>query len=123
MTYTISLPIPHRCLSPNHTVGSIGQRMQKAAQIKRYRGVACTYALYALAGEKPRWKTATIQVTWFSKTARLIDRDNIMGYLKSAFDGLTDSGMLDDDRGVTHLPPIRLKDAKNPRIQIEITHP
>jgi hypothetical protein len=34
---TIVLPLPNRVLQPNHTVGSIGMRMQKAAAIKRYR--------------------------------------------------------------------------------------
>lgn len=72
-------------------------------------------------GQKPGWKEAQIRVTWFSKTARVIDRDNILAYLKSAFDGLTDAGILADDRDVTHLPPIREKDAKNPRVEIEIS--
>ena len=121
MTYKITLPIPHKSLSPNHTVGSLGQRMQKANTIKKYRWLARLLAMEQLGTARPQWKTAQVQVTWFSKTARLIDRDNILGYLKSAFDGLTDAGLLADDRDITHLPPVREKDAALPRVEITIT--
>ena len=121
MTYTITLPIPHRCLSPNHTVGSRGGRMQKANETKKYRELCKTETTIELRGERPLWKEAEIRVTWFSKTAHKIDRDNMIGYLKSAFDGLTDAGLLDDDRDVTHLPPRREKDAAFPRVLITVT--
>ena len=123
MTYTITLPIPHKCLSPNHTVGSIGQRMQKSVETKKLRALSAHAATDQLRGEQPRWTEATIRVTWFSKTARVIDRDNIISYLKAAFDGLTDAGLLADDRDVTHLPPRREKDAAFPRVLITVSQP
>ena len=49
--------------------------------------------------------------------------DSLAADLNEAFDGLTDAGLLADDRDVTHLPPRREKDAAYPRVLITITQP
>ena len=117
---TITIPIPPRILSPNVTIGSIGGRMAKATAIKKQRELARLVTLEALNGEKPMLKIAHIYITWFSKTAREIDRDNLQGILKSTFDGMADAGLFDNDKGLVYWPIERNKDAKNPRVEIEI---
>lgn len=121
----IILDLPPKELSPNHTVGSRGQRMGKAAKIKKYRQAAAMMALSAL-GEAgwmslPLWDRATVQISYYHKTRAFRDPDNIIASMKAGIDGLTDAGVFSDDRDLTYLPVSRFKDASNPRVEIEIT--
>ena len=63
---------------------------------------------------------ALVAIKHFNRTARVIDRDNILSSLKAAFDGLTDAGVWSDDRDAVFLPVSRLKDAANPRVELKI---
>ncbi len=122
MTITITLPLPDRILSPNHTVGSRGGRMAKATAIKKARTLAKVECMSSFASSfKPRWKTAVVQVTWYAKTIAFPDGDNALASLKAFFDGLTDYGIFDDDRGNTYPPVQFAKDKDNPRIVLTIT--
>ena len=95
--------------------------MTKARLVKQCRAAARLAALIAAAAKKPLLKSATIQVFWFSKTVRTQDADNLLGRLKSTFDGIADAGIVANDRGITHLPPVQTKDATNPRVELVIT--
>lgn len=66
------------------------------------------------------YDNAVVSIRYYNKTARTIDRDNIIASLKAAFDGFTDAGIWDDDRDSIYLPPQRFKDAEKPRVEIEI---
>jgi len=70
---------------------------------------------------RPRWQSATVQIRWLHPTRRWPDRDNIISWLKSAIDGLTDAGLIADDRDLNYAPVKRDKDAANPRVEITIT--
>lgn len=122
MTVTITLPLPPKELNPNKQVASRGGRMAKNRATDKYKTAAKVQVLATVAGGwKPRWKTPTIQVEYYFPTMAFRDPDNCIATLKSAFDGLSASGLLDDDRDVTYLPVKRSKDAKNPRVVIHIS--
>lgn len=123
----ITLPLPYRELSPNHTVGSRGQRLAKSAKVKRYRNESCEAAMVAVADLEDwracgfPWLEAVIQIRWFAKTKPFPDADNALASLKAAFDGLVDAGVLSDDRRVTY-PPVEIaKDADWPRVELVIS--
>lgn len=122
ITVEIEMTHPPRILSPNHTVGSRGQRMAKAKAVKALRTKAklLFMSLYSTTF-RPMWRRATVEIIWHHKTAGFPDRDNIIGSLKAAFDGLADAGLLHNDRGLTQLPPVRLIDPENPRVILKIT--
>lgn len=138
-TITIELPLPPQELRPNARV----HWAKKARKVKEYRSRAKWAALRImqrdfgdLAFGNPDGDLAsriggeiiipfpieqpTVRITMLNKTARKLDPDNLIASMKSAIDGITDSGVWTDDREVTILSPIRGKDATNPRIIIEI---
>lgn len=119
-TYTITLPLPHKHLSPN----ARPHWRAKAMAVKVYRsltGLTATGILTGQANLRPMWKAATVQGRAFFKDARRRDKDNILASLKAAFDGLKDAGLIEDDSGLTHLPMEVLVDKKNPRIELVVT--
>ena len=123
MTVTIRLPIPPKELNPNKPTMTVRGRMAKNRATKKYRLAAKIQVLATVQGGwKPRWKTPTIHVEYYFPTNAFRDADNCLATLKAAFDGLTDAGLLDDDRGVTHLPVKRAKDAKDPRVVIHVSN-
>ena len=67
------------------------------------------------------WLKVAIQPVWYRKTRRVIDADNALAMLKSTFDGIVDSGVLDDDRELIHLPIRFEHDKEFPRIEITLT--
>ena len=120
-TITVTLPLPPIALAPNSRAGWHA----KANATKRYRldaGIAAQVA----ARELDDWSwmplsRASIQVVYYSRTVRFLDRDNILAALKAAFDGLCDAGVLTDDRDVDYPSAIREKDAHNPRVELIIS--
>lgn len=86
------------------------------------RGKSYAYTLVELCGDTPPgWKKARVLIDWYHKTARFLDRDNIIASCKAYIDGFADAGLIADDVGVTYEPVGRFKDAKNPRVEITIT--
>lgn len=118
MTLTITLPIPPKELSPN----ARPHFQAKAKKVKQYRNRAMLEVLAQVpGGYKPMFKRAEVHIDWFTETARRMDGDNALACLKSAFDGVTDSGFLSDDRGLTHHPVRFEKDKDHPRVVLTIT--
>lgn len=101
----ISLPLPPDKLHPN----ARPILRERARLTKQYRAAAFYAAIDAMnrAGWSPRpnWKRASVKACFTFTTNRRRDRDNLIGWLKAAFDGLADSGLIDNDSGLTHLPP------------------
>jgi Holliday junction resolvase RusA-like endonuclease len=116
---SITLPLPHKSLSPNYTVGSRGARLGKAAKTKAYRNAAATLARSEMTGSK--FPAAEVQCTFYYPTARRRDKDNALASMKAAFDGIADAGVVSDDSALTYLPVVMLKSKENPRVEIEIT--
>ena len=117
----IALPLPHSCLSPNRPPGSIGGRMRKAAAAKKHRKLA-RLAVEAQGVESGPWSYATIAASFFHKTNRRRDDINSLAMLKAAYDGIVDSGLLEDDDG-KHLEskkPSFAVDKKHPRVELLI---
>lgn len=114
---TVKLSIPPRELSPNTPRVHWAAKMRA---VRAYRGKAHGLSRMEIEG-RPEHKEATSQVRWFTKTKRRPDADNALSMLKSAFDGITDSGFLSNDLGLTHLPIIFAVDKENPRVEITIT--
>lgn len=117
MTYEITLPIPANELSPNSRVCW----QVKSREVKLYRSHAKLRGMIAIGASIPRHTEATCRVAWHAKTKRFKDPDNAAATLKSAWDGIVDSGLLSDDRQLTHLPIIFKVDKINPRVVLTIT--
>lgn len=114
----ITLPIPDRKLSPNARC----HWAEKAKLTKAHRTRAMLLALATLpATRQPKWEKATVQVQWFSRTAKVQDEDNLIATLKHVGDALQDTQIVTNDRGLTWLPPIQSKDARNPRVVLTVT--
>lgn len=115
---TITLPMPDRSLSPN----SRSHWGTKARHTKAYRAAAMMKAKAALKRSKPPgWLKAECQVSAFYAVIRRRDADNLLASLKSAFDGIADTGVICNDSGLIHLPAIIGRDTRNPRIEITIS--
>lgn len=114
----ITLPIPARKLSPNARV----HWAEKAKLTKASRKVAHLASLHALNLRRPPgWIKAKLEVKAFFKTNRSRDADNFMASLKSVCDGIADSGIIANDKGLWPERPTFEKDIRNPRIEITIT--
>jgi crossover junction endodeoxyribonuclease RusA len=95
----------------------------KARAVKNYRNTAWLAAAAALGPGRPapRWTRARVVIVWYTKTDRHPDRDNALASLKAAFDGLTDAGIITDDKELFHEPIEFRVDAKRPRVEITVT--
>ncbi|KKL87769.1 hypothetical protein LCGC14_1931400 [marine sediment metagenome] len=118
---TIILPLPGGLLSPNCTVGSIGGRFAKAGAIKKYRRLAKKAVEDAQIDTAP-WDLVRVNAIFFFKQKRRRDPDNANGSLKSAYDGIKDSGLVIDD-DYEHMKrgePQFLYDREFPRVELTI---
>lgn len=120
-TVFIVLPLPPAILSPNNKHGSRGGRFARAAASKKYRRTASELTT-ALGIETGPWKRATIAATFFHKTKRRRDDVNHLAMLKSAYDGIVDAGLLEDDDSehLTTLPAAFAIDKDFPRVELVI---
>jgi hypothetical protein len=97
MKYEISFDRPSRELSPN-----IRQHWTKGYKAKkRARQAATLLAQSAWGGDAPRWRCAKVTITWVMPTkAHHPDADNAIASLKAWFDGFSDWGIVENDRGL-----------------------
>jgi len=107
---TITLRLPHRCLSPNARC----HWATKARETKGYRSTAKVLTMCELNSARPEWPAATVSITYNHLVKRNRDRDNALACLKSAFDGLADAGLIKNDSGLTHLPIVFTVDRDRP---------
>lgn len=121
-TVTIILPLPSPYLSPNKPPGSRGSRMRKAVLAKAAREKA-KEVTEEIGVESGPWKLATLQYTFFHAQKRRRDGPNFLGSMKSATDGIVDSGLLvdDDSEHLIVAPPIFIIDKSCPRVEALIT--
>jgi hypothetical protein len=117
---TIELSLPERALCPNTP------RVHWAAKAKarkKAREAAHLAALDACGIDRPRWKSATVQATFYLRDRRGLeaDQDNRIGSLKAHIDGIADAGVLENDRGLTWKPVAHDVDRKRPRVVLVFT--
>ena len=117
-TVYLSLSLPPKVLSPNARPRHWAERARAVRTYRRESALLTRQALGRRA--KPRWEQATCQATYFGRTKHRPDSDNILAMLKPAFDGLTDAGLLADDRDLIHLPVDRQTDRLHPRILLTV---
>lgn len=121
-TITITVPIPHKALSPNARV----HWRTLAGQKKKAKDSGVAHAANALMEEwiaPPMWMMATVNVQAFFKDRRSKwDRDNFIASLKAYVDGITSAGVLANDRGL-HWGEVDLSgiDKANPRVELIFT--
>lgn len=111
---SISLRLPSKACHPN----ARPHHMAKANAKKKDRQTACYVALEAMGGKTFGWKHATAHAHFTLKREQ--DHDNLAAWLKHFWDGLTDAGLLSDDRGLTH-KPITVTKGKVPGVVLTLT--
>ena len=97
---TITLPMPHKHLSPN----SRCHWAQKMTAKKAQRSLSALSIIGELKFERPQWSGADVAIAVTAPDKRRRDKDNILASLKAAFDGAQDAGLVADDSGLTYLP-------------------
>jgi Holliday junction resolvase RusA-like endonuclease len=114
---TVTLPVPDRKLSPNARC----HWAAKATAIRSYRTNACliTHCACVKAGVTG-WLRARVTIRFYFASNRRRDKDNCLAMLKSAFDGIADSGLILNDSGLTPMPPEMMVDKLNPRVEITL---
>jgi hypothetical protein len=118
-TVTIVLPLPSPVLSPNRPCGSRGGRFARAAASKKQRRLACE-AVEAQRIESGPWERATVQAKFVHVQKRRRDDVNHAAMLKSAYDGVVDSGLLVDDDS-EHLTSLPVVFEVGPHARVELT--
>lgn len=114
---TITLPIPPTCLNPNTASHWAKKSKAKAEQ----RAAAFNYATCQFRGPGPKWTRARVTLRWFAKDDhRTPDIDNAIASVKGALDGMTDAGILDNDRSIEGIDVWRVTDKARPRVEVEI---
>lgn len=104
----ITLPHPGPALRPNGRA----HWTDKHRATKAYRALAAAEARLVCGGNPPRWRKATVQIVWNSRTLRHPDPDNVVSSMKAALDGLQDAGVVANDRGLSpERPEIRTRAA------------
>lgn len=92
----------------------------KMGPVKAYRCTAKMAAVAALGRmNPPKWKEARAQLTFYFRDRRRRDADNLLASAKQIFDGLTDAGVLDDDKGLSH-NPVRCFVDKRTRVEVVV---
>ncbi len=114
----ITLELPPLALKPNVRVHHI----IKAKAVAEYRLHAKEEAMVAAFEHDiaEPFTDAVVAITFYHKTKKHQDADNILASLKAAFDGLTDAGIWADDRLVVFLPVVRETDSKSPRVELTL---
>jgi hypothetical protein len=120
---TIVLPLPHRSLSPNAPVFSVGGRINQAVQVRRQRKLA-KERTEALGIETHPWAKVEVHCAFFHRQKRRRDGVNHLAMLKGAFDGIVDSGLVIDDNSDiwSTMPPTFGTDKDNPRVEITVVN-
>lgn len=111
----VTLPLPTQALHPNGRAHFFEEARARAA----YRSL--TASVVRIARFAPLWDRATVLATFYFRDAKRRDSDNALASLKSGFDGLQDAGVVVNDSGLTHLPPVLSLDRLRPRVELRVT--
>ena len=119
MSIKIILPFPAAKLNPNRRSGRSWQvtaaekvaawQAGKIATLKALNGKAFTVA-----------NPVKFSITFFCPNRRRRDLDNLLASLKPSLDGICNAVDIDDS-AIEEMQLIKRYDAKNPRVEVEIT--
>lgn len=119
MNIKIVLPFPAAKLNPNRRSGRSWQvtaaekvaawQAGKIATLKALNGKAFTVA-----------NPVKFSITFFCPNRRRRDLDNLLASLKPSLDGICNAVDIDDS-AIEEMQLIKRYDAKNPRVEVEIT--
>lgn len=118
----VILPPLKRVLHPNCSTASQGMRFAKASAVKAQRR-RTREAIALEECESLPWKRCSVKADFYFGTKRGRDVDNLMGALKSTYDGIVDAGVVPDDIPefmVREMPTINY-DKEYPRVELTIT--
>lgn len=111
---TLDLPLPPRILHPN---GRTMRPNYLRTVRRKYRAMAGDEA-WVQHPDRPKHEAARITLSYFTKSGRGQDPDNLIAWAKAAIDGLLDAGIIDDDNKLTYEHPTVAKDSDRPRLVI-----
>lgn len=115
----VELDLPDKQLSPNARKGS--SRQARARIIAKYKTVAGLIFKNALGRKTPpKLKRALTRATFYYPDRRHRDGDNVASALKTVWDAAQKTGIVSNDRGLTHLPPTLRTDKARPRVEVRI---
>uniref|UniRef100_A0A6M3KT08 Uncharacterized protein n=1 Tax=viral metagenome TaxID=1070528 RepID=A0A6M3KT08_9ZZZZ len=100
--------------------GSLGGRIAKSKAAKKQREFVRHAIVTLVLGS---FNKVSIKPIFFHKVNRRRDEDNAVGSLKSAYDGIVDSGLIKDDSPeymIRENPEFRI-DKQIPRVELRIT--
>lgn len=117
---TITLPLPHKHLSPNARV-HWGRKSDAAKSARRAAKYTAMAMLADLRMDAPRMTSARVEYRFYFKTRARHDADNAIASMKASLDGLTDAGLWVDDSRVTMLPPVLGCDPLRPRVEVVVS--
>jgi len=118
MIYSITMPLPHKLLSPNSRCHWAARHKHRKDQ----RLLASALMRAEIGPDFPAWTAATAQIEVTKATRARFDADNFLSSCKAVFDGVQDAGLIEDDCGLTHLPLIKCEPNKlNPHMRITFT--
>ncbi len=109
-------------LSPNRARRlhwGMRSRAAKAVRTESYISVRAAMPKQGFLTSAPQWKKAIVRLTFYFTLQRNRDADNLIAQAKPVFDGLEDAGVIENDRGLTPLPPVIVVD-KNERERVEV---
>lgn len=114
-TLTITLPVPHKCLSPNGRP----HWATKSKQTKIHRRRAKLATLQVLNGNKAPAFTG-YRLAFYFATNRNRDDDNAMASCKAYRDGIAEALRVDDSTLALAARPSLTVDPSNPRVEITL---
>lgn len=111
----IAYRLPPAILSPN----SSATKLAKAESVRIYRNAIAMKIKEKLSWLRDAacpWPKATMEIHWYHATLDHPDDDNCIGWLKSARDGATDGGIVNDDQQMKVIGVEFFKDPTCPRV-------
>lgn len=119
----MSFPLPPKEIHPNARGKNWRAKARYIAKRRKEVGELAFLQLRQIGWmTRPQWKCAAVTIYAYLPTAHRHDQDNLLAWMKSTIDGLTDAGLFDDDKEIAYMPSIQNTDRDNPRLEIEAHH-
>ena len=119
--FTICMKLPNKVLSPNYCPASRGGRIAKAVCARKQKETTIE-AIEQMGIETLPWEKCEVLVRAYYKNKARRDTDNLIGSLKSMYDGIVLAGVVPDDTPdeMARPEPAMLVDKTEPRVEITI---